>query len=412
MSIETLVLAVNTTLNTFALSTERKEAEAYLNSLKTTNSQEIFDTFQQILTSPDTVTFTEPIRQLVLGLLGDWIQNWWNTFETSQHLFIRNALLQLLLSSPVPYVRPMRNKLAVILSNVAKRQFPQFWETFLGEMTEIWAKSSPELQEVVMMTIENVVTDCIDPDFSTTLPTLRKQDILFGIRKDVGSLLNICSQYLRHCMGEYEALKAASASSSSGAGGSAQLMGVTNLIRCLLRLLQSLLSYLKSDDAISLQPDLIQVVALLSYPDFQSEACGILFILTCHKLVNLSTFQVILQQVCTFPLNFTQTDDSCDLTDLLSLQSTYAQSLVNLLNYNAFHFTSSAFLSAAPTNRELRTAFLQQLCAVCRYPSLRLAYDLLPAWSTVGLRLLGLFAFFLVFTPDPFSICVSIVDIS
>lgn len=388
MSVENLVLAINTTLNTFALSSERKEAEAYLNSLKTTDSQEVFNTFQQILISSDTVTFNEPIRQLVLGLLGDWIQNWWNTFDTSQHLFLRNALLQLLLNSPVPYVRPMRIKLAVILSNVTKRQFPQFWESFLGEMTEIWSKSSPEIQEVVMMTIENVITDCIDPDFSTTLPTLRKQDILFGIRKDVGALLNICSQYLNHCMSEYETLKASvasssSSSSSSGAGGNAQLIGVTNLIRCLLRLLQPLLTYIKSDETLTLQPDLIRVIALFSFPDFESEACNILYVLTSHKLVNVSTFQVILQQLCAFPMNRTQIDDNFDLSDLLSMQSTYAQSIVNLLNYNVNHITSTSFLSAALGNKDLRSNFFQLLCGVCRYPSLRLSYDLLPAWSSV-----------------------------
>ena len=50
--------------------------------------------------------------------------------------------------------------------------------------------SSPlERQEIVIMSLDFIVPNCIDTDFSSALPTLRRQDILSGIKLQLNPLL-------------------------------------------------------------------------------------------------------------------------------------------------------------------------------------------------------------------------------
>ena len=69
----------------------------------------------------------------------------------------------------------------------------------------IWRVSGIDVQQIVLMVIENVVTDCIDADFSSTLPSLRKQDILGGIRSTLDALLQFAYEFLQHCISRYVA---------------------------------------------------------------------------------------------------------------------------------------------------------------------------------------------------------------
>lgn len=388
--------SLTTSLNAFALSSERKAAEAYLQQIKNTDTKDVFvllisyisTSFSMINGNSSLVPLTSTIdvsgnvsltaaafsqmeanTQLVLSLLADWIQIWWNKFNAEDHLFIRNSIIQQLIVSPssafnVANVnatgqsvtvdnstniliksKAIRNKLAVILSNIAKRQYPQNWSTFITDINKLWLNISVfEIQEIFMKTVYILITDCIDPDYSTLLPTLRKSDILSTLRTDLVELLKVSSNYLTFCMNEYMQLVN---NKSNTAHNSNKKQTIINTIKTLLQMLQPIFTYLKSDEVYKLQPDLFNILTLLNNLDFQSAALEILVVLTSHKLTNYETFFHILSYICNYSLNLTESNNTSfyelhDMAEALSIQSLYAQALLPFLSYNiAFMLTSS-----------------------------------------------------------------------
>lgn len=125
----------------------------------------------------------EFIKLLAISILNDWIKLWWNKITESEQLSIRQLLINIL-ASPlgVSKNKSIRTKLAVMLTNIAQRQFPQQWPTLIEEFISIWSNSPTERQEIIIMAIEFIITDCIDSDFNNTLPTIRRQEIVAGLK--------------------------------------------------------------------------------------------------------------------------------------------------------------------------------------------------------------------------------------
>ena len=121
---------------------------------------------------------------------------------------------------PIVMSKQMQYKIANILSKFAKRQLPQYWDTFIHDMVmfvqygkelntnttngSINGNSGGNSDSNMIMTIKTsnisiltltcLLEDCLLTDFnhSETLPSHRKHDILLVISTNLGILLSIC----------------------------------------------------------------------------------------------------------------------------------------------------------------------------------------------------------------------------
>ena len=158
---------------------ERMEADAALESLK---GQEQCMVVMIHILSHETPEHNEYIRQLALSILNDWMKTWWNNISEENQMHIRTNITGLLGNSTmVAQSKGLRTKLAVTVCNIAERQYPQKWPTFLEDIVGMWLQTQEAGQrEICIMTLEFLVEDCIDGDFNNTLPVLRRNDILTG----------------------------------------------------------------------------------------------------------------------------------------------------------------------------------------------------------------------------------------
>ena len=101
-------------------------------------------------------------------------------------------------------VKGLWTKLAVMISNIAIRQFPQQWPTFLEDMVSLCQPSTVDSscfgeQEIAIMAIEYLAADSIDTDYCSSLPLERRQDILAGFRSKLPQLLGFSYMFLVDC---------------------------------------------------------------------------------------------------------------------------------------------------------------------------------------------------------------------
>ncbi len=75
-----------------------------------------------------------------LKLYEDWILLWWNKISVDDRLRLRITILNTVSSShPLQHNRSIRFKLAHILCEIAKREFPICWPSLLTDMIQLWS---------------------------------------------------------------------------------------------------------------------------------------------------------------------------------------------------------------------------------------------------------------------------------
>ena len=370
---DTLNAALTQSLNAFAISSERKAAEAYLQQIKNTDTKEVFILFiNYISTSFSCYTSSitesnvqnqlqqEANTQLVFSLLSDWLQTWWNKFTTEDHIYIRTTIIQQLIISasstittsitqnqPSQHIllksKAIRNKIAYILANIAKRQYPQNWSTFITDIVELWTNLSIfEIQEIFINTIDNLLTDCINPDYASAIPSLRKQDILSNFKTDLSILLPVLSNYFKFCLNEYQLLNN---TNNANTNITSKKTIVIHTIKSIIQLLITTTTYIRSDEIYNIQSDLFSILLLINNNDFQTSVVELLAVFTSYKIQNFDTFFHILSYICQTPLTFNSTNsyDNLDLSEVLVIQSYYATAILYFLNYNIWFLLTSTY---------------------------------------------------------------------
>lgn len=235
------------------------------------------------------------------------------------------------------------------------------------------------------MTFETIYSDCVDPDFNSTIPTQRRQDILIGLRRDIEPLFTTTTQFVIHCHNEFQTFITNHPNATSTQRSSHPMACILN---DLLIMLLPIFTFLKSDEVLRLKPELLNILTFITVPEFQMNSLNLLAILTNHRLAQFDTFGAILERICGTAqgcrqfLSAREATDDYELNDILILQTLYSQSIVNFLYYNIPHFINSLFTSS-PSHRQLRTVFFEIIIAVIRCPSVLLAYTLLPQWLTI-----------------------------
>ena len=260
-----ILAAMQASMSSATSKEQRTQAEALLAQLK--ESQICMELMLHIL-SVESEAHNDFIRLLSLTILSDWVKMWWNKINESDQTIVKNSVLTLLHGaigrSPM---RGLRTKLAVMISNIAVRSFPQLWSSFLEDMAGIvlttGTSNTIEQKEIAFMAIEFTSADAIDSDYCAAIPIERRQDILAGYRTKLPQLLAFSCQFLMQCSNELVTGMQETAAVRSGLGGGARngLYGSNNmiggqvhgkvlasLITCILRMVQSLAMFAKPED--------------------------------------------------------------------------------------------------------------------------------------------------------------------
>jgi hypothetical protein len=197
-----VIAALTASLSSSTSKSEREAVDAFLRQLK--DRHDCMLMMLHILMT-DSPAHTEYIRMLALSILSDWMKDWWNKITENDQNVIKNNVVGLLTGSlGSSNVKALRMKLAVIVANIAVRQFPQLWPSFLEDMVSLWRSPSFELQETAIMAIEFLSTDSINSDFNSALPSQRKQDILTGLKAKLSQLLGATYSYFMQCASQYQ----------------------------------------------------------------------------------------------------------------------------------------------------------------------------------------------------------------
>jgi hypothetical protein len=119
-------------------------------------------------------------------------------------------------------------RLAKLIVEIAKREFPQQWPNFFEEIVEMhWAdnvvskskvSSSSSYRmcinyvatfQICLMVFQFLAEDCVDADFNSSLPLKRRDEIIAGMQEGMQPLLTFTYNWLFDILNIY---------SSSGAG--------------------------------------------------------------------------------------------------------------------------------------------------------------------------------------------------
>ena len=252
---------------------------------------------------------------------------------------------------------------------MAERTFPQQWPSLLEDLvTNVWlnAAATHSQREVCINTLEYLVTDCVDSDFNSALPSVRRHDILTGINTHLETLLQTVYDYQMECCRYYV--------STIGAGTpetDEEMARVACMVNATTRLVDRLAQCSKVEDVLTDRHDFsVITVSMISVTGFQVEACNFLCTLVNQKLPPPR-----LNQLCDLLVQTPVAALPNDEKVSLDFQRRYAESIGTLLGSNI------AVLLQDQEGRD--AALIRLLLTMLEQPSRRLAGDLLKDWLKV-----------------------------
>jgi hypothetical protein len=360
----TVLAAINANLDSVTAKSARDAAFEYLEALK--QQEGCLNAMLYILFT-ESADHNEWNRQLALSILDDWIKLWWNRIPEDAQRYIREQTVTLLTNPAVSASRGLRTKLAVILSEIAQRQYPQHWPTFLDDIVGLWiSTTSPGQREVCIMCLEYLVQDCVDGDFNSTLPSQRRQDILSGLQARLAPLLQTCHAFLVQCEVQVKSGDAAQAQEGTALGNAA------------LRLVSALSVTAKPAEICAPSSDFgVLALQLLSSPALQVEAVNFLHELTSQKL-EPALFASLLEAISSIQVTVLPSD----LEDSITFQRVYAEAVYQLLGLNASVAMEASFL-ASERMVQVLGRYMTIMSQLLEQPSRRLAADVLNNWLRI-----------------------------
>lgn len=224
---------------------------------------------------------------------------------------------------------------------------------------------------MVIMAIEATVTDCIDSDFSSSLPSLRRQDIVTGLTSQLSPLLRTTFTFLNQCVQQF--LSLASGDSSHGTER------IVDLVGSVLKMVAAITGFAKPGDVCTDEHDFATaVVDLLSLPGIQIDAVDLLHSIT-HSKVPDAMFARLLEKISKTEISHFPED----LSESITFQRTYAEAVYALVSHNITRVIDPLFLSI-PQAQTILGQYVTLMAKLLAQPSRRLASDVLADWTKVG----------------------------
>jgi hypothetical protein len=100
--------------------------------------------------------------------------------------------------------RPMKTRLAKMVVDMAKRQYPHAWPSLLSELRELWlsVRVSGEVRGVSAKTavcvyiLTFLCEDVTDSDFNSTLSSTRRDEIIVALQEQLSGLLSFMYEWM------------------------------------------------------------------------------------------------------------------------------------------------------------------------------------------------------------------------
>mmetsp|Transcript_27917 Transcript_27917/g.26770 ORF Transcript_27917/g.26770 Transcript_27917/m.26770 type:complete len:1397 (+) Transcript_27917:334-4524(+) len=386
--------AMNASLSSITTKEQRQQVDAFLMQLK--EEKMCLEIMIHILTveSPNHNDF---IRMLSLTILNDWLKIWWNKINENEQTAIRNNVFLLLKGSVGRSpIKGLWTKLAVMISNIAVRQFPQMWPSYLEDMVSVCLAAANESsisgeQEIAIMAIEFTASDSIDTDYCSSLPIERRQDILAGFRNKLTQLLDFFYNFLLQCTSQYSALPPPGSAGPDIEQTRARLI---RLMGGILRMLTPIAMFAKPEDLCdgAAGRDFSMIaVQFLCNRELQAEAVDLLHIVTDHKLP-LDVFTRLVEAIPSLssplllPIPPAQNGGTSlpeDIAECLIFQRTYAETVFSLFSQNISQAAGSYYLKSTPRAQEILGSYVMLMANLIAQPSRRLAADVLKDWGKI-----------------------------
>ena len=158
-----LLLKFEHILNPRISKEQRIEADAFIQQVK--KEKHLFMSVMNNILIINGAKIQESPGLLILALtcLNDWIKIWWNKLERQEKEELKGFVLELLLvksvsSLSLSQVPTVRTLIAVAVSSIAERQFPQQWSSLVEDMVKLWIASPPKVQEIVLKILDTIWT--------------------------------------------------------------------------------------------------------------------------------------------------------------------------------------------------------------------------------------------------------------
>jgi hypothetical protein len=144
------------------------------------------------------------IRMFCLTALHDWTKKWWSEMNSAQHLELRNSISNIIVSSISEEASTSYcNKCASLIVEIAERQFPDQWTSFVDDLLALWVRGSFNKQQTTLKTLHDLYTDCTDPDFTGQLSTTRRQEIISALQPYHTQVIGLINEFFSNHLQQY-----------------------------------------------------------------------------------------------------------------------------------------------------------------------------------------------------------------
>ncbi|MEN2497218.1 MAG: Exportin-5 [Marteilia pararefringens] len=137
------------------------------------------------------------VRFFALQLIEHYIKFSWNSINEEEQLSIRSTLLEIIendilrTENEAPIIK---KKIASLIVELVKRQWPQLWTGFIGKLLLI-SKIDIFRMELSILILNDIFTQINN---NTIYPIARRQGIVAGILSEISQILEIMMHCLQH----------------------------------------------------------------------------------------------------------------------------------------------------------------------------------------------------------------------
>lgn len=305
----------------------------------------------------------EYLQTLAVVVLGNGIDNGWESFTIHDKIALRDKLLNLVRAgAPIFSQKSVRNKLASILSSIAKKQYPKEWNSFLTDMIVIWEEKSSECQEIAILSIGQILSDCMDSDFNHLISTSKKQEIMSGFRRELDKLLIVSFEFFGLCIRVLE-----NSVDMKDINRAKELIMATNQI------LEPLSIFAKPENLCSNSHNFLEIMMKQTQIEgLQLSALPVISNIVCQKLSEEFLAPVV-TLFCSTTFSFEFEDD----TDRLLFERSLVSIVYSFLGNNYSELFSPAWIKK---NRGILEKFMEFSLFVIQGNSRLVLLDILKEW--------------------------------
>jgi hypothetical protein len=161
-----------------------------------------------------TVDVTVPGKLYALGVIQEFLKVGYNGLNDSDRGQLRSSIVVAARQLAMPSVavdassikmddskRILAMKIAALLADLATREFPQRWQTFVNDLFApvssggIWCEPGADAGvntigvKICLECLKLITEDCTDSDFNAKISTVRRNDILLGFNEVTNQIL-------------------------------------------------------------------------------------------------------------------------------------------------------------------------------------------------------------------------------